>query len=122
MQNVTVGKAELLKAMQENRANHRGVFEKAVAGYRAAAIELLDKRLTDAKAGRKIRLYFELIEPEDHTRDYDRAIRMVEMHVETVITISASDFSRFVMDDWEWRKQFSDTAKSYGVRIPGDEG
>jgi len=112
MENVTVPKAELLEALRKNRAGHRTVFEKALRGWRATVIEELDRRLADARAGRKVAAVFSIPEPEDHTGDYDRVILMVEMEVNETISIPEHDFRCYVMDDWEWKAQW--TASNIG--------
>jgi len=54
----------------------------------------------------------------DQTRDYDRAIAMLEMSVEGEITVSEADFRTFVMDDWNWRSQFKHSNMAYLVGSP----
>ena len=106
MNSIKVKKSELLDVLKKNRGNHRIIFLEASEGYRAAAIEELDKMLADAKAGRKIRRSLTLVEPQDQTRDYDRAIRMLEMSTDDVIELEEHDFAQYVLDDWSWKRQF----------------
>ena len=113
MEAVIVDKGDLLVALKENRKKHREVFEKALIGYREEAIRLLDKALKDAKAGRKVNTWIQLQEPVDQTKDYDRAIKMIEMSVDTKIEISEHDFQCYALDDWVWKKQFTATNAMY---------
>lgn len=113
METVTVRRDELLKVVKKNRDNHRAVFEKAQTAYRARMIQELDSMLADAKAGRKIRRAIAMPEPEDHTPDYDRIIRMLEMSVNDVLELSEYDFSRYAMDQWEWAASFAANTASY---------
>ena len=76
---MTFHKSQLLTIIKENRDKHRAVFEEAQAGYRTKVIEELDKRLADARAGRRIDTFISLTEPVDQTRNYDRVIKMLEM-------------------------------------------
>ncbi|MFI5387626.1 MAG: hypothetical protein ACHQ50_16075 [Fimbriimonadales bacterium] len=69
--------------------------------------------LADAKAGRRIRRAVAMPEPEDHTRDYDRIVRMLEMSVDDVLVLSEYDFSQYVMDQWEWAGTFASNTLSY---------
>lgn len=110
---VTVDKGELLAVLHQNRANHREIFLKAQDGFRSRVIEELDWRLRDARAGRKISLIFGLPEPEDHTEDYDREIRMLEMHTGQTVTINSHLFDQIVMDRWGWTASFTTTNSSY---------
>lgn len=113
MNTVKVKKEELLKALQENREAHRGIFEEAQKNYRERLIEELDRRLEDARNGKSIDLYFNFPEPEDHTKDYDRVIKMLEMSIEDELELSQVDFTRYVMDDWEWRRAWLQNTVSY---------
>ena len=76
-------------------------------------VEELDRRLEDAKNGRKINLYFELVEPMNQTSDYKRAIGMLEMSVEDVIELTQDEYSCYVLDEWRWSGQFAITSSRY---------
>lgn len=113
---IRVERSKLLTAVTENRDNHRAKFLQAQEGYRKAAIRELDKMLADARAGNRIRRTVSLPEPTDHTQDYDRAIRMLEMCADDWLMISDDDFQRLVMDEWGWKQSWSATNSTYGVQ------
>lgn len=115
MENIKVKKTNLLNVLKENRERHQKIFEEALEGFRKLAIEKLDESLTRAKAGQKFRIYFGLQEPVNQTKDYDRAIRMMELAVDEVIELSERDFQQYVMDDWNWKGQFLTTNSAYSV-------
>ena len=119
MDKVTVKRDELLEKLKENKVKHRQIFEKALEGYRLTAIELLDKALEDAKAGRTITTSVYLEEPVDQTKDYDRAIGMLEMSVDDEVTITSQEYAQYVMDDWSWKRQFLTTNMGYAARAEG---
>jgi hypothetical protein len=105
---------DALKAILEgNRAQHWKTFLKAQQGFRTRVIAELDRRLEDARAGRKIDLSFGLPEPQDHTADYDREIRMLELETEDVVILSAHLFDQLVMDNWGWSATFTATNSAY---------
>ena len=106
METVKVRKVDLIQRIEENRAKHRSIFEDACAGYREAAIRELDRSLADAKAGRKIRQFLELVEPVDHTDDYDAILEMLRFSVDDVIELDARSFNQYMRDQWRWREQF----------------
>lgn len=114
MQEITVDKAELLSKLQQNRTDHRRIFEEALEGFRAEAIAELEQRLADLRAGKRRDLMVRKIVPQDHTGDYDRAVAMIEMSIGDTITLSENDFAQYVMDDWGWQDQF--LSNTYGSR------
>jgi hypothetical protein len=112
---IRIKRDELLDILKKNRADHRATFEKASKGYRERAIAELDASLKDAHAGKKIRRSIGLVEPMDQTKDYDRAIRMLELTVDEIVTIGNSEFAQYVMDDWAWKEQFTTSNAMYGA-------
>lgn len=113
MDTVKVKVAELHKVIKANRENHRAEFELAQQGYREQVIEILDERLKAARAGKKMILSIVLPFPEDHTKEYDRVIRMLEMSVEEVIEIAQHEFAMYVMDDWSWKAGWAASNTGY---------
>lgn len=115
MNKVTVEKAALAAAIQENRAKHRAIFLEAVEGYRSAQMREMEKGITRLKAGKSLDGFRYLPVPQDHTRDYDRVLRMLEMHAQPTIDVSQEDFAKYVMDDWQWRREFLNTSANYSA-------
>lgn len=113
MKSVTVEKTELLDILKTNRDAHRAIFENALEGYRIKWIEILEERLEEVRLGRKIDHGIWLNEPVDQTKDYDRAIRMVEMHTKDTIELDEKSIANFVLDDWSWSDQFVTTNSMY---------
>lgn len=112
---IKVNKTELLGILHENRKQHRAVFEEAMTGYRKAAIAELDIMIQDARDGRKIRRHISLVEPTDQTADYDRIIRMLELHTSVEIELEENEFSMYVLDQWHWRGQFAASNSVYAT-------
>lgn len=119
MREVTVKTSDLLERIKTNRDEHRTIFEEAVIGYRKAAIEELDKALKDAKDGRRIWRRTTLVQPEDHTPEYDRVIDMLEMSVDEDITLDAASFACYMRDEWVWQRQFLTSNSAYSATAGG---
>jgi hypothetical protein len=113
MEKVTVNKKDLLETLKTNRAEHRKIFEEAIEGYRKTATRLLEEQVTKAKANKRFVTYIQLVQPIDQTKEYDRAIRMIEMSVDQTITLSERDFQQFVMDEWQWTSVFATNSVAY---------
>lgn len=115
MENITVSKDRLLQTLTANRETHRAQFLQAQEGFRAAVVAQLDERLADARKGKRVSLTIALPEPQDHTPDYDRAIQMVEWNLSDEVELAEHDFQTYVLDDWNWKRQFAATNSTYGV-------
>ena len=117
MEQVKVKTEKLLKTIRKNRKEHRDLFLKAQEVYRQDIIEELDRMLTEARAGKKIRRAITLPEPQDHTADYDRVITMLEMSVDKEIKLDKYAFDQFVMDNWDWKAQSFATNSMYAAKM-----
>ena len=115
MKEVKVKRTELLAVIQKNREDHRAGFLKAQEGFRKRVIEELDTMLKEAREGQNYRLYVGLPQPEDKTKDYDRVIEMLRMSVDEIIEITQEEFAHFVLDQWQWKQNWSTTNSMYGA-------
>lgn len=106
MNEIKVKKQNLLEVLEKNKEEHRNLFEKAVAGYREKAIYQLDVAIKEAKDGKKIRTYFNITQPEDHTQDYEETIGMLKMSIDTEILLSRTEYRHYVEDNWSWKDAF----------------
>ena len=121
MHEVTIDKAKLLETLKANRSSHREMFERALAGWKAAVTKGLDEALTtalaEAEAGKKYQttIHLALPQPTDHTADYDDIIDSVTWHENSTITLDRAQFRQFVRDDWGWMQDFLSNSAMYGA-------
>lgn len=113
MNQVTMKKAEVLEVLRKNREQHKKIFLEAVEGYRKKAIDMLEKHVADIRYGKVFEVYVSLPRPEEHTRDYDRVIKMIEMAVEDNVVFTEQDTQNYIMDDWAWKQKFLTTNSAY---------
>lgn len=110
---IQMDKEELLLILHENRAKHRDVFEHALAGYKAALHRDLTEKVQALERGKVPDVHIRYSRPEDHTRDYDRVIKMVQMHQGEHFSLEESDFAQYVEDDWHWKRQWVTSNSGY---------
>ncbi len=90
----------------------RGYYEKAVKELN----KLLDKAIkvaADDESTGKVDTYVDLRFPEDHTKDYDRIIDILEMTNAETVKLTLSEFDKYVRDNWEWTELFKTSSKFY---------
>lgn len=114
--NTIVKKDRLLVIIQENRDGHRALYEKAFTRYREFVIEDLTKKLMDAQAGHAVEQMIKYPVPEDHTRDYDRVLMMLNLDVRDEIELGEYEIASYVMDDWDWKRQWTTSNAAYLVQ------
>lgn len=97
---------KLLTTLKKNREKHIKDYEKAVETYKKAVVKTLEKMLTAAQKGNDIPLHIALTKPVHYTKEYDMAIKKLEMTTKTLIELDDRTFNQLVMDDWNWRQTF----------------
>lgn len=117
MREVKVKKSELLNTLRTNLVKHKADYQESVEGFRLKAAEQiarLSKQVVDYKPGDDaFALSLGLIIPVSYEKQYLEIIRLFEMEVEEVVTLKQDEFSRYVMDDWQWKDNFSSMTKMY---------
>lgn len=111
-----IKKAELLAVLNKNLSEHREVFMEALDNYRKKLIAELESMIEKARSGARISHHISLVQPVDQTKEYQRAIRMVEMTTDEIVSLTEQEFANFVMDDWAWSNNFFATNASYSSK------
>lgn len=120
MKDITVKIAELVEILKTNRADHQDTYTQAMEACRRDAMKILEDQLNAAAQGRPFLSVFRFAVPEDHTKDYDRAIKMLEMHQSDTIEMTEHTFSELVMDDWSWKATFA--SNTYASTVMQSKG
>jgi hypothetical protein len=110
---VLLSKEALLEQVRTNYASHRQKFEEAMAGYKDKAIGLLYDHIERIKANAPEKVFVQLPMPEDHSRDYERVIEMLEWSKDDTLELDESEFSTYVLDQWGWQEGFAQTYAMY---------
>lgn len=118
---VTVESAWLLETVTKNMQEHTAIYEKAFARYRDALLDFTEKELEKFRTNKSNTVsWFNGPRPTDHTADYDVVIQMLQEGTDNTLTLTASDFRRFVLDRWDWTDAFVSTSNAYGVSTKFD--
>lgn len=106
MQTLIVTKSDLLAAVKESRAKHAEEVEKAEELYLRARFEETKEWAMLLKDGKAPPRCSKITQPESHLDSYDELIAQLEWETRDEIELSARDFSRYVLDKWEWKGEF----------------
>lgn len=111
---------ELLEILRRNREDHLSIVEEAQANFRERVIARLDSMLAEARAGRVDRLEVGLSIPRNFVEHFDNAIGLLEMTQRAgteEVEISASEYKRFVQNQWNWTKEFNTSNAAYSKKL-----
>ena len=109
MDSVKIDREKLLEIVIANRELHVKQYDEAVEDYKAAALKLATSNLKLAKTGEmeKIAQIRPIpTPPVSYESNYSRAIRMLELSVEDVISVEQDTFNQLVLDEWSWKRSF----------------
>jgi hypothetical protein len=116
MKSVKLNVALLLSIVKQNREQHVSAYNESVADYKAAVIKLMKQNLKLAQSNDLAQIaQIKSIPPvpTSHQREYDHAIRMLELCVDTDIVLEQADFNQLVMDEWHWKQSFISSTALY---------
>ena len=121
MRNIKMLKTELLNIVRDNKKKHVQEYEEAIQDYKTGVLKVAEENLKRAKTGDLDS--FKKIEaqppaPLSYEKEYGRAIRQLELSIDTEIVIEEDIFNQLVLDEWDWKSHFSATnsfLKSYTV-------
>jgi hypothetical protein len=109
MRSVKINKTDLLKIVVTNQAKHITEFNEAVKDYKKAAIKIAKEHVDLAKTGdleQIARIKAMPQKPASYEKEYDRAIRMLQLSVEDIIELESDVFNQLVLDEWSWKNMF----------------
>jgi len=115
MRTVRINKGDLVNALTANRKQHKEDFTKASEAYRVDMLAFLATMSVRIEAGENVNVVHAIKDypPEDHTGEYDVALRMLEMSADSVIELTDAEFRNMVLDDWAWKERWSAMNSKY---------
>ncbi len=116
MRDVKINKTELLEIVRANKEKHIKEFAEAVEDFKKAAINIAEHNLKLAQTADTEQIAkFKALpsKPVSYEDSYTRAIRMLELSVDSVIEIEEQIFNQLVLDEWQWKHNFAVSNASY---------
>ena len=109
MRTTKIDKQELLGLVRANLAKHLKDYAEAVSDYKLAAVTLAKANLELAETSdldKIAEIKSMPSAPASYETEYNRAIRKLELSVDTVIEVDETTFNQLVLDEWNWKQQF----------------
>ena len=113
MKEVKVKVATVLKIVRGNKEKHDIILKSALEAYWEKAEDILKKCLLDIEKKKTINQYLDLPVPTNHSADYDRVIRMMELSVDKNVILDDVSFSKFILNNWDWKQEFIRITTAY---------
>lgn len=104
MKTIRVNKTTLIESVKANRIKHEEANKVALEGFYTAVEKELKTLLKQAKSrDLPAHIYLENQKPKEYLADYDTALEMLELSVDTEIEITQEEFKNLVKDEWSWK-------------------
>lgn len=138
---VNVDRLKLIETLISNKKKHIDEYNEAVAGYRETLLTSLDAAFDKAKNNvvssyerLKVKFndlsneelltqpntitlsdaqYLSMQVPHSYAKEYDAAIDMAKWDTREVLELTASEFTCFVRDEWDWKESFAAVNSRY---------
>lgn len=108
---------EILGILKENRAKHEKDYNEALEVFTRinAEVKAFVKKVKAENEG--VELEVSLDKPKTFVRNYDHVIRMFELCTEEIVELDGNTFSQYVMDEWEWSREFNVSTMNYTRKV-----
>lgn len=113
MKEIKVNKYALREKLVSNREAHVKEFNEAHAAWVEAQIENHKAQIKSLKEKGKNASFDFGAEPASEEKSYDRVIQMLDMSIDDAFTLTETEFSQYVMDEWSWSPVFKMTNSTY---------
>jgi hypothetical protein len=116
MRSVRLEKDKLLEIVKQNKIKHISDYEEAVIDFKEAVLKIAKDNLelaitTEISKIKKMKTV--PVIPATYEESYNKALRMLELSVDSVIELEEEIFNQLVLDDWEWKRAFNFVNASY---------
>jgi hypothetical protein len=116
MNSVKMNRLELLQIVKDNATKHVADYDESVEDYKVAVLKLAKANLKLANTGELdqfMKIKNQPARPTNYADNYARAIRMLELSVEEIIEVEDHTFNQLVLDEWNWKQQFTAQSSLY---------
>lgn len=110
---IKVNKMELVDILRKNREIHASIYQTAIEKYRELSLTWFNNAVDVLKAGGEPPRTLPYPIPEEHTEDFDRAIKMMQMDVNDELDLEEHEFRQYVDNEWGWARSFLANSGSY---------
>jgi len=115
--NTKIKRDDLIKIVRQNRDVHIAEVLKLREQWRKKMLVMAAKIV---EVGPKLRKFPQALqalrnEPVSHTRDFDDAIRMLELTTEDIIDLTPPNFQCLVLNRWNWTDNHVYMNHTYGA-------
>lgn len=103
----TIEKNTLLVILKENKENHIKLYKDALEGSKKKFQKELKEKIEKVAKNDWTFLGITYSPPVSHAKEYEKAIKCVELNVNSTIELDMTNFNNLVMDEWGWSSVWS---------------
>lgn len=116
---VHVNRQELLTKLRSNRELHRTEYIEALAEFHErllSDLKLAVKKVNSTQNTVDLKNFsFHVQFPQNHEREYEDVIEMLEMSVDENIELDSQSFKAYIKNEWHWQGQMRAAKAAYAT-------
>jgi hypothetical protein len=117
-ESIRVKRDTVLETLRKNKELHHAEYEEAIEGWIQKAKNKLNTLIEQLNSDNAREVKFELYlpKPESFEKEYEKALKMLELEIRDEIDITKQEFDKFFLDDWDWKDNFLSNTTMYKRR------
>ena len=118
--NVTMNTSELIDIVTKNMSSHITEFNTAFKAYSIkllVVVENLRRSIIEGKTDFMFDDIFNLPRPTSHEEEYRNTLHLLKNHKGTTIELNTVDYKQYVLDEWNWTRNFKGVSATYSNRL-----
>jgi inhibitor of KinA sporulation pathway (predicted exonuclease) len=125
LKDVLIDKIELIATLTKNMKQHEVDFIETMKDYDTTLVRVCKSNLKIAKKnvnnamadGRTFESFLDIPSaPREYSNEYNKAIRMFKMSVDSEIYLTPEVFNQLILDEWVWKTDFLRSKTHYNLQ------
>jgi hypothetical protein len=114
---VMVDRKKVIEIVKQNKEAHIAEVIEAKKRWQTKMMQLAQKIIEVGPKLKKFPRALHLLrsEPESHAKDFDKALKMLELDVRDTIELPPRLFGQLILNQWDWSGSHSYMNFAYGV-------
>ena len=95
----------LIDTLEKKLELHKKVYTECMIAFKKNYVNALKQMIKDSKKN-KFSQYIEAEKPQNHTEDYENAIKMIKMSCRNEVELTDTEFKQYILNKWAWMSEF----------------
>jgi hypothetical protein len=122
MKEIIVDKAELITAIESNLEKYKKLYSQVCEDYFVVTTHKLQNALLSLEKKEEHDCYLSFTFPKNQENSFHKIIGMLKMHISDTIVLDESEYSKYILNEWDWKRSFIDIARGLFANLCNTPG